>query len=997
MPVDSTDSYPHTRALLHYLFTVYGRGKGVGTSPPAPLPPNSSMALLEISVRKLALAQHRAASAASSSAPSDTSATTDDEDEGDKKSVSARSAADDLPDEDKTKLVIDKLEDPSVDEDDMPDAIKETLNDLLVIPPGEIVDLDPLILALLHRHREDLHPSGNPVPPLPNHGSVTPGSRPSLSRSSSLRGSGMLAPGTPRGAGSRSPSRSPWSSPKPLARTLNANSSAFKFSVAASEFRPGVAGSGRASPASPGTPGRTRSPMPISAHQAQQNWALNHSPLSTPRHSVAGSVADTASAASSPGYFPRELDPAAGASAQSKSARMPWADLASSNGDAEEETNGVHARLDDAGLPAETMTAFGGGGSTASPLYSPAIPIDQTAYGHPQTMVPLMTEDGQQWAEYPAGAAPEAGYYYPPQGYPAPPPGFAPPVEYGVYQGGPMFDPAMYGGAEAFVPGGGPAGGDAFEMRGPGPAFITLPGPAPGEMPSIDFANQLSGSSGLGSIGAYAMTPFDHLHSIFGDSISAEVLEEALNRSGFDVDQAIEYVIDTQIGNVQPPPPMMADIPPGMMPAPQSRGFGASGSRPLIISHDSFDGFSGGNGGRGQWGARSGTPTGADSRGVGGRVCRFYLAGNCLRSDCKFSHDVSKAVCKFWLRGHCLKGDGRCDFLHSIPPVLRADYEARTRMRQEAMYNAPPESIPDEGPELDFPTLGDAPRSRRPMGGRGTVQLDPNRTRFAGAVKYGQKVSTPLPSRNEPTVASAKEAAPAAPRRSARLNLRPPALLPTLPTGQSLAALYIRYRQNFLELGANRNKCLAKAAECFKRGDGAGARKWSREAQDWSRQVAIEGRDSALKIVEERKRILKEAIDANEGRGGSVDDVPDRRARGQERGGGICLGVVSKAVVSDSRPLTEEERTEVALDLHALHTDEAIGFMGDFLLKLESQKFQGLAFIVIGQQKHSGSSAPDKGEAAGRLRLERATTEFLSDQGWAWRNFDGILAVDCLR
>lgn len=24
---------------------------------------------------------------------------------------------------------------------------------------------------------------------------------------------------------------------------------------------------------------------------------------------------------------------------------------------------------------------------------------------------------------------------------------------------------------------------------------------------------------------------------------------------------------------------------------------------------------------------------------------------------------------RFWLRGHCLKGDGRCDFLHTIPPV----------------------------------------------------------------------------------------------------------------------------------------------------------------------------------------------------------------------------------------------------------------------------------------------------------------------------------------
>lgn len=100
MPAEAAESYPHTRALLHYLFTVYGRGRS-GSSPPQPLPPNSSMALLEISVRKLALAQHRAASAASSSAPSDTSATTDDEDDVEKSTL-GKSAHDELPDEDKS-------------------------------------------------------------------------------------------------------------------------------------------------------------------------------------------------------------------------------------------------------------------------------------------------------------------------------------------------------------------------------------------------------------------------------------------------------------------------------------------------------------------------------------------------------------------------------------------------------------------------------------------------------------------------------------------------------------------------------------------------------------------------------------------------------------------------------------------------------------------------------------------------------------------------------
>lgn len=330
---------------------------------------------------------------------------------------------------------------------------------------------------------------------------------------------------------------------------------------------------------------------------------------------------------------------------------------------------------------------------------------------------------------------------------------------------------------------------------------------------------------------------------------------------------------------------------------------------------------------------------------------------------------------------------------------MRADFEQRAQRRHNIGMNGQgyEEQLPqDSGPDLDFPTLGDAPRAQRPMGGR-PVQLDPARTRFSGAVKFGPKVPTPRATPIAPAPVPTRESLPRA-RRSARITLRPPALLPTLPTGPALAALYVKYRSSFLELGANRNKCLARAAECWKRGDGAGARKFSREAQDWSKQVAIEGRDSAAKIVEERKRVLKEAIVNNDGRTGTADDAPDRKVRGKEMGGGICLGVVAQSYLPrGERHLTADERTEVALDLHALHTDEAISFMGDFLLKLEQAAFAGLAFVIIGQSKHSGSSAPDRAEAAGRLRLEQACSEFASDQGWAWEARDGIMVVDCLR
>jgi len=509
----------------------------------------------------------------------------------------------------------------------------------------EHVNLDSHILNLLHRHREDTHPSGNPLPPLPNHGSVTPGSRPSVSRSSSFRRhgtSGALTPGsrTPsnnpnlsssisNASSSRSPAGSPWSSPKLASLALNPNTSAFKFSVGASEFRPGGPGgpgSGHASPSTPGTPNRIRSPMPMTAQQAQQNWALHHSPLGTPKHSVPPSR--PGSAVSSPSYFPRQLDvKAALAANKTKIPRVPWGDVSDSSGaDNEEDDFTSSARIDDAPLPHESTMAFHQGGA-ASPFYSPGIPIDQSyPSGEPQ------------WADQNT-----QGDYFPQPSYP--PQALN---EYGEYVGpGSGYASPYYPQDGTHTP---THGGLRPVPSAPGPAFITLPGPAPGEMPSIDFANQLEGSSGLGGIGAYAMTPFDHLHSIFADSdVSEDLLEEALNATGFDVDSSIEYIIDQQIGSRPPgfPPPLdpNASLLDGL---PQNRMISSSGSRPLVISRDSFDGFGRGDGGRGspRWGgSRPETPTG-EGRGVGGRVCRFYLAGNCLRSDCKFSHDVGKAVCK---------------------------------------------------------------------------------------------------------------------------------------------------------------------------------------------------------------------------------------------------------------------------------------------------------------------------------------------------------------
>lgn len=101
----------------------------------------------------------------------------------------------------------------------------------------------------------------------------------------------------------------------------------------------------------------------------------------------------------------------------------------------------------------------------------------------------------------------------------------------------------------------------------------------------------------------------------------------------------------------------------------------------------------------------------------------------------------------------------------------------------------------------------------------------------------------------------------------------------------------------------------------------AGAKRWSREAQEWNRQIATKGVAAAGKIVSERRQALKEAVLSGE-RPGIADEQSDRQYRGQECGSGlgVCLGVAAagESLGPEGARLSAAERTEVALDLRKL-------------------------------------------------------------------------------
>lgn len=80
-------------------------------------------------------------------------------------------------------------------------------------------------------------------------------------------------------------------------------------------------------------------------------------------------------------------------------------------------------------------------------------------------------------------------------------------------------------------------------------------------------------------------------------------------------------------------------------------------------------------------------------------LCKYFVQfGECLRADCRYSHDLTSRVCRFWVRGACLNGE-TCAFLHSFPETEPTAEPAKPLEN----FSKPMLDSLD-----DFPTLGGA-------------------------------------------------------------------------------------------------------------------------------------------------------------------------------------------------------------------------------------------------------------------------------------------------
>ncbi|KAG9256976.1 uncharacterized protein F5Z01DRAFT_443274 [Emericellopsis atlantica] len=467
------------------------------------------------------------------------------------------------------------------------------------------------------------------------------------------------------------------------------------------------------------------------------------------------------------------------------------------------------------------------------------------------------------------------------------------------------------------------------------------------------------------------MSPYDILRSILGHTRSDEDIETALAAHGYDLSATITSIMENQ---------------------PLDEGAPLHDEPKNILVGKSLNPE-----------ARPSTPVGPGKSGV---ICKFYMStGQCLRADCRFSHDLSNHLCKYWMMGNCLAGE-TCIFSHdptklmtklsldgsqtpplkgqkdlqlgdfssfpslhvtsdqygerssspafgaglTPPPGLRPFFSGDgQRPRSRPGSRQQPREPAPIAPALDdteaFPSLGSASLSkqvRKQPGKRTKESATPSS--LADVVKM-----SPSPASSpqlEPRKLARNGSATAiknGENSAAAQSIPSPKHIPWLETGERANKAYLKARQEAIKHGGLRNKFLQSAAQAWNRNDARAAKALSLRGQSENDLMRKAHREAARELYEERNK---------------------------NRTGG----------------------TEMYVDLHGLHPEEAVEYLEKVLL--ESSKESKPIYAITGSGHHSKN---------GKDKVGKAIRNFLNEWRYAYREFSvpgdrnsmgGILGID---
>ncbi|KAL7960501.1 hypothetical protein V8C34DRAFT_276529 [Trichoderma compactum] len=463
------------------------------------------------------------------------------------------------------------------------------------------------------------------------------------------------------------------------------------------------------------------------------------------------------------------------------------------------------------------------------------------------------------------------------------------------------------------------------------------------------------------------MSPYDMLRSILGHTRTDDEIESALAAHNYDLSATIT----------------------SMMEVPQDGGVRLDEPKNVLIGKSiAAEG-------------RPSTPVNQKA----GVICKFYMStGQCLRADCRFSHDLSNHLCKYWVMGNCLAGE-TCIFSHdptklvskmslesgtntptrshsslmlqdlnSFPSLQSGDSDgafvgspnfafgigASPGLRSLRAESPRPRSRPGSrhqakenhavAPALDdneaFPSLGSAiaKQGKKHHGKRGGHGHKENGTpsSLADIVKMNPpasprlEVRKPVSNGNGTTGRDGEDSA-------AALAIPSPKHIPWLETGEHANKAYLKARQDAIKHGGLRNKFLQSAAQAWNRNDARAAKALSLRGQSENDLMRKAHREAARELYEERNKNL----------------------------GGM---------------------SEVYVDLHGLHPEEAVEYLEKVLL--ENEKGGRPVYAITGTGHHSKN---------GKDKVGKATRAFLNEWRYAYREFSvpgdrnsmgGILGVD---
>ncbi|CAG8975468.1 hypothetical protein HYALB_00004784 [Hymenoscyphus albidus] len=483
------------------------------------------------------------------------------------------------------------------------------------------------------------------------------------------------------------------------------------------------------------------------------------------------------------------------------------------------------------------------------------------------------------------------------------------------------------------------------------------------------------------------MSPYDMLRSILGPGKSDEEIEAALAVHGYDLSATINAFIEGQPTEASTVPAQDIE---GKSAILIGKSMAANIPRPL-------------------------TPAGQQRSGV---VCRFWLStGQCLRADCRFSHDLSNHICKYWVMGNCLAGD-TCIFSHdpsyfmnrlaldesSTPPLQNSapgfqftDYNAFPTLQgaQDQWPNSyssanafsnyqgasftPPGFKGMQGYTSDGSSQRSRPSSRHQTREPAAPALDdteafPSLSAVAatkggkkhhgkrGGHGHGHKENS-HPSSLAEVVKMSPSPGPGLMRQDIKKMGRNGSTTSIRNGENSVAAQAIPSPQHvpWLETGERANKAYLKARQDAIKHGGLRNKFLQSAAQAWNRNDARAAKALSL-------------------RGQSENDLMRKAHREAAR------------ELYEERNKNSSLNAELYVDLHGLHPEEAVEYLERVLL--ENQKETRPVYAITGTGHHSKN---------GKDKVGKAIRNFLNEWRYAFREFSvpgdrnnvgGILGID---